>query len=71
MLLPDMIILASSAYRMKNNPSKSFETWFIPSLVEYLQIYEGIWEILLFSDFMGQKLPKNGGHIGFLSFQGL
>ena len=27
---------------------------------------EGIWEIFLFSDFMGQKLPKIGGHIGSL-----
>ena len=32
---------------------------------------EGIWEFLLFSDFMGKKLPKIGSHIGFLRFQGL
>ena len=39
--------------------------------VNIYRIGLGIWEILFFSDFMGNELPKNGSHIEFLSFQGL
>ena len=50
---------------LENHLSKSSETWFIPSLGENLQI--------LFCDlrnFMGQKLPKNGGYIWIFELSG-
>ena len=53
----------------ENHPSKSSETWFIPSLGEYLQIWFGDLINFTFFGFYWPKIAQKWrDHIGFLSF---